>query len=116
MNTRNLLSPLAVVVVFAFCCLVLSERAVAGSDRDHEAIMAAAKKYLASQEYASDIGVKVEKVDGDYARVVTVPKNDMDPALVFMKRENGVWKGLTIGTGFDPEDLAKLHIPTSLRP
>jgi hypothetical protein len=84
---------------------------------DDQAIVAATKKYLAGESYTGEIKVTVEKVDGDYARVLATPKdNKTDPALVFLKREHGTWRGLTIGTGFDPEDLAKLHIPASLRP
>jgi hypothetical protein len=40
----------------------------------------------------------------------------MDGALVFLKREHGVWKGLTVGTAWDPPELAKMRIPASLRP
>jgi hypothetical protein len=84
---------------------------------DDEAIIAGTKKYLAAESYTAAVRITVEKVEGDYARVLVTPRdNQTDPALVFLKRERGVWRGLTIGTGWDPEDLAKLHIPESLRP
>ena len=84
---------------------------------DDQAIIAGTKKYLAANSYPSDIKVTVEKVDGDYARVAITPKDpQMDGAIVFLKREHGVWKGLTLGTGWDPAELAKLHIPKSLQP
>jgi hypothetical protein len=84
---------------------------------DDQAIIAGTKKYLAAESYTAAVKITVEKVDGDYARVLVTPKdNQTDPALVFLKRERDVWRGLTIGTGWDPEDLAKLHIPASLRP
>ncbi len=82
-----------------------------------QAIIAATKKYVAAESGIPDVKVTVEKIEGDYARVTVTPKdNQTDPALVFLKREGGVWRGLTIGTGFDPADLEKLHIPASLRP
>jgi hypothetical protein len=84
---------------------------------DDQAIIAGTKKYLASESYTAPVKIEVEKVEGDYARVLVTPKDGQtDPALVFLKREKGAWRGLTIGTGFDPEDLAKLHIPAGLRP
>jgi hypothetical protein len=84
---------------------------------DDQAIIAGTRKYLAAQFYPPDMKVTVEKVGGDYARVAIAPKDlKMDGALVFLKREHGVWKGLTVGTGWDPADLAKMHIPASLRP
>lgn len=84
---------------------------------DEAAIIAGTKKYLAANSYPADMTIKVEKVSGDYARVAVEPKKkDMDGAIAFLKREHGTWKGLTIGTGWDPADLDKLHIPKSLRP
>jgi hypothetical protein len=88
---------------------------VAGGD-DH-AIIAGTRKYLAAQSYPPGMKVTVEKVVGDYARVSIVPKDPkMDGALILLKREHGVWKGLAVGTGWDPADLARMHIPASLRP
>ena len=84
---------------------------------DDEAIIAGTKKYLASESYTAPVKIEVEKVEGDYARVLVTPKDGQtDAATVFLKRERGAWRGLMIGTGWDPEDLAKLHIPASLRP
>ena len=84
---------------------------------DDQAIVAGTKKYLASESHTAPMKIEVEKVEGDYARVLVTPKDGQtDAATVFLKREKGVWHGLTIGTGFDPEDLAKLHIPAGLRP
>ena len=96
-------------------CLACAGSLLAGGD--DQAIIAATKKYLAAESYTAPMKIEVEKVQGDYARVMVTPKDGQtDGALVFLKREKGVWRGLTIGTGFDPDDLAKLHIPASLRP
>lgn len=96
-------------------CLVCAGSLLAGGD--DQAIIAGTKKYLASESYTAPVKITVEKVEGDYARVLVTPRDGQtDPALVFLQRKGGVWHGLTIGTGFDPDDLAKLHIPKSLRP
>ena len=84
---------------------------------DDQAIIAGTKKYLAAEGYTAPMKIEVEKVEGDYARVLATPKDGQtDAATVFLKREKGAWHGLTLGTGWDPEDLAKLHIPKSLQP
>jgi hypothetical protein len=84
---------------------------------DDQAIIAGTKKYLASESYTMPVKIEVEKVEGDYARVLVTPKDGQtDAATVFLKREKGAWRGLTLGTGWDPDDLAKLHIPAGLRP
>ena len=95
--------------------LVCAGSLLAGGD--DEAIIAGTRKYLAAESYTAPVKIEVEKVEGDYARVLVTPKDGQtDAATVFLKREKGVWRGLTLGTGWDPEDLAKLHIPKSLRP
>ena len=100
--------------------LVAALLASAGSLRaggDDQAIIDGTKKYLASESYTAPMKIEVEKVEGDYARVLVTPKDGQtDAATVFLKREKGGWRGLTIGTGWDPDDLAKLHIPKSLQP
>ena len=103
------------MVLWVACCLCAGSLMAGGDD---EAIIAGTKKYLAKESYVvGEMKIAVEKVDGDFARVLVTPKNGQtDAALVFLKREKGTWRGLTIGTGFDPEDLVKLHIPASLRP
>jgi hypothetical protein len=112
MKIRNCFARIAPLLV---AIVVLAAAAVAGSD--DQAIIAGTRKYLAAESYPPDMKVTVEKVVGDYARVAIAPKDPkMDGALVFLKRDHGVWKGLTVGTGWDPEDLAKMHIPASLRP
>jgi hypothetical protein len=84
---------------------------------DDEAIIVGTRKYLASEGYTAPMKIEVEKVEGDYARVLATPKDGQtDAVTVFLKREKGAWRGLTLGTGWDPDDLAKLHIPAGLRP
>jgi hypothetical protein len=96
-------------------CLLGAGSLLAGED--DQAIITATRKYLASESWTAPVKIAVEKVEGDYARVLVTPRDGQtDAATVFLKREKGVWRGLTMGTGWDPEDLAKLHIPASLRP
>ena len=116
MKIRNSSASLALSVAFLLVAwLAIIPTVIAGSD--DQAIIAGTKKYLAAESYPADMKITVEKVEGDYARVGVEPKKkDMDGATAFLKREHGTWKGLTIGTGWDPADLDKLHIPKSLRP
>ncbi len=115
MKTRNLRFALLLAILLG-AALAITSPAVAGSD--DQAIIAGTKKYLAAESYPADMKVTVEKVAGDYARVAIAPKDPtkMDGAIAFLKRAHGEWKGLTIGTGWGPADLAKLHIPKSLCP
>jgi hypothetical protein len=117
MNVPTYSARFAIIFLVALCALLLLP-APAFASPDEAAIIAGTKKYLAANSYSvADMKIKVEKVSGDYARVAVEPKKkDMDAAIVFLKREQGSWKGLTLGTGWDPADLDKLHIPKSLRP
>jgi hypothetical protein len=84
---------------------------------DEEAVTIAAKKYVAAHSVVSGFHILIEKIDGDYARVKVTPSDasQTDAAWVFLKREKGVWRGLTIGTGFSPDDYKALHIPVSVQ-
>ena len=84
---------------------------------DEEAVTIAAKKYVAAHSVVSGFHILIEKIDGDYARVKVTPNDasQTDSAWVFLKRENGVWRGVTIGTRFSPDDYQALHIPVSVQ-
>ena len=84
---------------------------------DEEAVTVAAKKYVAAHSGVSGFHILIEKIDGDYARVKVTPNDasQTDAAWVFFKREKGVWRGLTIGTAFSPDDYKALHIPVSVQ-
>ena len=53
--------------------LVCAGSLVAGGDE--QAIVAGTKKYLASESYTAPMKIEVEKVEGDYARVMVEPKD-----------------------------------------
>lgn len=117
MKTRTPSAFVAILLaVLLAAALAVTPSAFAGAGE--QAIIAGTKKYLAAESYPAHMKITVEKVEGDFARVAIVPKDPtkMDGAIAFLKREHGQWKGLTIGTGWDPADLAKLHIPKSLCP
>jgi hypothetical protein len=114
MNIRNSRLTFSFAILLAVC-MGLARPAIATGD--NQAVVAATKNYLATHSYPAGMKVVVEKVVGDYSRVAITPKDpNSDGALIFLKREHGVWKVLSIGTGWDPADLDKMHIPKSVRP
>lgn len=84
---------------------------------DHAAIIAATKTYVATNSGMTKITVTVEQVADDFARVKVTPEDSKaaDPAWVFLKKKDGKWSGLTIGTSFTTEDYQQLGIPNELR-
>ena len=84
---------------------------------ENAAIIAATKTYVAANSGMTKINVAVEKVDGDFARAKVSPQDagTADPAWVFLKKKDGKWTGLTLGTSFGPDDYQQFGIPKSLR-
>src|SRR5213592_1905315 len=84
---------------------------------ENDAVITAARTYVAAHSAVSGFNVTVEKIEGDYARVKVTPTHagETDPAWVFLKSEKGIWRGLTIGTFFTTEDYAEFHIPPSIQ-
>lgn len=80
-------------------------------------IIAATKTYVAANSGMTKVTVIVEQVADDFARVKVEPenKNAADPAWVFLKKKDGKWNGLTLGTSFTTEDYQQLGIPNALR-
>jgi hypothetical protein len=89
----------------------------AKESEDNAAIIAATKSYVAASSSMTKITVTVEQIDGDFARVKVAPENASaaDPAWVFLKKKDGNWTGLTIGSSFTVEDYQQLGIPNGLR-
>lgn len=87
-----------------------------GRENEDAAIIAATKSYVAANSGMKNVTVTVEKVEGDFARVkVTPDAGATDPAWVFLKKSEGKWTGLTLGTSFTTEDYQQLSIPNALR-
>lgn len=84
---------------------------------DNDAIVAATKTYVAANSGMTKINVTVEQITGDFAQVKVTPENTnaTDPAWVFLKKKDGKWTGLTLGTSFTTEDYQQLGIPNALR-
>ena len=84
---------------------------------DHAAIIAATKSYVAANSAISKMNVTVEQVVDDFARAKVTPQdpNAADPAWVFLKKKDGKWTGLILGTGLTTEDYQQLGIPNALR-
>jgi hypothetical protein len=99
-------------VVLALClapvsCLLASP--------DNSSIVAAAKSYVAQNSAGMQFSVTVDKVSGDYARAkATTAGGQTDAAWVFLKKTNGRWSGLTMGTDFSAEDYKQFGIPAAL--
>lgn len=80
-----------------------------------EALLAATRAYVLRESAYQTIAIQSARVDGDYARLFVEPVGvEGDPAIVFMKRVNGQWQGLSLGTGFPPDDLRAMGVPESL--
>ena len=114
---KNLLERLRrvlLIALIAYAIGCIGSLLAAGED---EAVTIAAKKYVAANSQVSGFHVRVEKIEGDYARVKVTPKDasETDPAWVFLKRKKGVWRGLTMGTDFETDDYKKLHIPAGVQ-
>lgn len=99
--------------LFVFPILIFGLPSVA-AENPSAAIIKATMSYLQKESPGVVATVKVDKVDGDYARVVVAAKNT-DTALAFLKRKGNEWTVLTLGTGFAPEDYKQLGIPASLQ-
>ena len=97
--------------LLVFAC----DRFAPASDQD-AALLTAAQSYVRENSVGNaEFNVRVIRKSGDHARLrVESTRNDTDPAMLFMKRENGQWKGLSLGTGFPPDDLRALGIPPEL--
>lgn len=79
-------------------------------------VSSAASAYLKANGTIDSPKIAVEKVDGNYARVLATPLHgETDPAFIFLKKSNGAWRGLTLGTGFSPDDYQALGIPAAVQ-
>lgn len=81
------------------------------------AITAATETYVAANSAITKVNVAVEQIADDFARVKVTPQdaNAADPAWVFLKKKDGKWTGVALGTSFTTEDYQQLGIPNALR-
>jgi hypothetical protein len=113
-NSSARLSRVLLITLIAFAISCAGSLRAAG---ESEAVTIAAKKYVAAHSQVSGFHLRVEKIEGDYARVKVTPKeaSETDPAWVFLKREKGVWRGQMMGTYFTTEDYNEFHIPAGIQ-
>jgi len=102
--------------LFALLIVALAPSLAKETD-ENSAIIAATLSYVTANSGMTKISATVEKREGDFARVKVSPKDAAaaDPAWVFLKKTNGKWNGLTLGTAFSPDDYQQFGIPKSLR-
>lgn len=103
--------------LFLLLLLVASVLPALAADDETAAIIAATKTYVAANSSITKINATVEATEVDFARVKITPQdpNAADPAWVFLKKKDGTWTGLTLGSGFTTEDYQQLGIPNALR-
>jgi hypothetical protein len=107
---RSAIAFLLTLTLFAGCN---AERPATPIDDD--ALIAAARAYVAKESTGGPSKIVISGKSGDYGRLqVEAVDGQTDPATVFMKRVNGTWTGLSLGTGFPPDDLRALGIPEAL--
>jgi hypothetical protein len=84
---------------------------------DNAAIIAATKSYVAANSAITKVNVIVEQIADDFARVKVTPEdgNTADPAWVFLKKKDGQWIGVALGTSFTTEDYQQMGVPNALR-
>jgi hypothetical protein len=103
-------------LIFTLLGMVIAQ-SFAAENSESVAIIAAAKSYVTANSGMSRIHVTVEKVEGNFARAKVTPEDKAatDPAWVFLKKNDGKWIGVTLGTAFSPEDYRQFGIPKALR-
>ena len=107
-------------MVRLICAFILSGALAAtatGASDENNAIVAAAKSYAAANSGMTKITVTVEQVSDDFARAKVTPEDAKaaDPAWVFLKKNDGKWTGIALGTSFTTEDYQQMGIPNALR-
>jgi hypothetical protein len=99
------------------CALLVGFANPVCAENEKPAIIAATKSYVAANSAITNINATVEVVADDFARVKVEPQEagKADPALVFLKKKDGKWTGIALGTSFTTEDYQQLGIPNALR-
>ena len=105
------------LLLIPFAFVLANAPSMFGKTDEDGAIAAATRSYVMANSGMTKVIVIVEEVVDDFARVKVVPENSKaaDPAWVFLKKTDGKWTGLVLGTGFTTEDYQQLGIPNALR-
>jgi hypothetical protein len=84
-----------------------------------EAISEAVRDYLARQGNPADqVEVEIERLEDDFARVKIISTDPDVPGgfTGFLKRQDGIWTTLIVGSDFNPLEIEALGIPESILP
>jgi len=84
-----------------------------------EAISEAVRDYLAQQGNPADrVEVEIERLEGDFVRVKIISTDPDVPGgfTGFLKRRDGTWTALIVGSDLDPAMVEALGVPESILP
>lgn len=89
---------------------------LAGQAKEANRVEQAIKQYMHSKENV-EVHLSHVRVVGNFARATAASINaDKDPVMVFMKKIDQRWIGVSYGTNFLPEDCQKLGLPSEICP
>lgn len=82
------------------------------------AVNAAARHYVQTETALQSADIEVQKIQGDYARVMVIPRGTItdNAVLILRKSPDNSWRGVVLDGGLDPEDYDRLEIPHNIRP
>src|ERR1043165_6760157 len=104
-------------IFLCLCALLIGPTMQARAADDTAAIIAVTESYVAANSAITKVNVTVEQIADDFVRVKVTPQdaNAADPAWAFLKKKDGKWTGIALGTSFTTEDYQQLGIPNALR-
>lgn len=84
---------------------------------EREAIRSAAIDHIRRETAVSEVSIEVDAVAEGWARVRAHPLGEeTDPAVLYLQKEGAGWRVVALGTGFAPEDLDRIGVPSQARP
>lgn len=83
---------------------------------DDPALATAARAFAKQHAALPNFEVSIEALEGAAARFkLSDPAGAVAPAWGFVVREGGQWRGVALGTFFEPEFYAQHRIPKALQ-
>lgn len=113
---RKLLIVAATFGLVAISLFVVPGSTTFGSTRTPEQEIADATTTYVKDHSAVDVfQVRVDRVEGNYARSIVTTPDGLNSAAVYLQKRAGSWVGLDMGTAFEPSFFDAFGIPQSLR-
>ncbi len=85
------------------------------NDRE-QSLKNAVSSYITDNTEVNEFTLKVEVIEGDFARLRVVPSGEVtDPAWIFARQDATGWTILDLGTFFDEEFYNELGVPAALQ-